>query len=532
MFGFALAYSGLVFHLYGLQLTKGEYYFAQAASQAVLDAPRGLIYFVDKTGTRVPAVSNKEFPQIYAVPKAIEDVQETVQALSGILGLPPEDLEKKLSKKDSTYELLEKKTSFEIAGRVGDLKMKGVYVDAASDRFYPFGRIAAHVLGYVGPNKNDLSEGGHYGLEEYYQAELAGKKGSQEGGKVVPPEAGENIVLTIDTNIQAEAEKILAQALADHRAKGGSVIVEDPKTGKILAMGSVPNFDPNAYSDARIADFLNPATQKVYEPGSVFKVITMAAGIDAGKITPDTKFYDTGSLKLNGKEIKNWDLKAHGTVTMTQVIEKSLNTGAAFAQRQTGDAIFRSYVAKFGFGEKTGIDAPGEVSGNVRVMEKKDAPPIAFAAASFGQGISVTPLGIINAIAAIANGGTLMRPYVNSELGQKEIRRVISADTARAVTGMMTSAVDKAEVAKIKGYAIAGKTGTAQVPDFVRGGYTEQVNHTYIGFGPTSNPRFIILLKLNEPEGAPLAGTTVVPAFRDLAQFILNYYNVAPDRAE
>ena len=345
---------------------------------------------------------------------------------------------------------------------------------------------------------------------------------------MTPPVAGENLILTLDPVIQVEAERILQNAVEKHGAVAGSVIVQEPDTGRILAMGNWPNFNPNEYQEADISDFMNPAVESRYEPGSVMKVITMAAGIDAGKITPQTTFNDTGVLMVSGRKIQNWDLKAHGVVTMTNVIEKSLNTGAAFAERQTGHPTFLKYMQDFGFSEKTGVDLPGELKGDLGRLMERGAPPVAFATASYGQGVATTPLEMLNAVATIANGGILMRPYVNADLGPQEIRRVISPETAKQVTDMMISAVDKAEVAAISGYTVAGKTGTAQIP--ARGGYTDEVIHTYIGFGPTAHPRFIILLKLDKPAGAPLAGTTVVPAFRDLAQFILGYMNIPPDR--
>ena len=294
-------------------------------------------------------------------------------------------------------------------------------------------------------------------------------------------------------------------------------------------MASTPRFDPNRYSESDIGTFLNPLVEEIYEPGSVFKIFTMAAGIDSGSISPETKYYDTGKVVLNGKTIKNWDLKAHGEVTMTNVIEKSLNTGAAFAARKTGNSVFARYLRAFGFGDETGIDLPGELSGNLSRLHEK-APEINFATASFGQGVAITPLEVINAASVIANGGRLMRPYINESLGPEIIREVIGADAASKVAWMMVSAVDKAEVAHIDGFSIAGKTGTAQVPDLVRGGYTDRVINSYVGFGPVTNPRFAILIKLDEPAGAPLAGLTVVPAFRELAHFVINYYDIPPDR--
>ncbi len=504
---------------------------SQYTAANFLKAERGKIYFTDKNGKELPAATNKNFPLVYSVPKVIDDAKETANRLASVLEALPEDLEKKFSKKNDTYELLKRKADAELAGRVEEMEVKGVYVDYVPERFYPFGRMAAHLLGFVSPNDTDAGESGRYGAEEFYENTLRGKTGEIENSKIVPSQPGSDLALTIDPNVQREAERILENLIKNYSAIGGSVVVMEPESGKILTMASFPNFDPNSYSEADIPDFVNPVTQKIYEPGSVFKVITMAAGIDAGKITPDTTFEDTGKLVVSGRTIQNWDLKAHGRVTMTNVIEESINTGAAFAERKTGNAVFREYLDRFGFGEKTGIDLPAELRGDLRRLVP-GAPEVTFATASFGQGVAVTPIEMLNAISAIANGGKLMRPYLNAAEAPQMLRRVISEETARQVSQMMISAVDKAGVAKIKGYAIAGKTGTAQVPDFQKGGYTDKVINTYIGFGPAGDPKFIILIKLNEPAGAPLAGLTVVPAFRDLAQFILNYYNVPPDRIE
>ncbi len=530
---FFLGYSALVFKLYNLQLSKGDYYLAQAQSQYAardaLSADRGAIYFTDKNGNRLPAVTTKDFPQIYAVPKEIEDPTEAAHMLAGILNRSAKDLLIQFDKPKDQYELLAKKAEPETASKAKDLKLKGLYVENVSQRFYPFGTLAAHLLGFVAPSADDAGLNGKYGIEEFYNSVLAGRDGTAKEGRITPARNGEDITLTIDPNIQKEAERVLKDTMDKFGAPGGMFIVAEPKTGKILALGADPGFDPNNYSKYEFSDFINPATQQLYEPGSVFKVITMAAGIDAGKITPDTKYYDNGEIKVSGKTIKNWDLKAHGWMTMTNVLENSLNTGSSFAESKTGHGVFREYLQKFGFGERTGVDLPGELKGDLRGVAA-NAPAVAFATASFGQGVAVTPMEMVRAVGAIANGGLLMRPYLNADLGPKEIRRVISPESARQVSEMMVSALDKAQIAAVKGYTLAGKTGTAQVPDLKHGGYTNRVIDTYIGFGPTKDPRFIILIRVNEPEGAPHAAETVVPAFRELAQFILNYYNVPPDR--
>jgi cell division protein FtsI/penicillin-binding protein 2 len=532
---FIFAYGALAFHLYDIQVTHSRYYMARAESQYVanklLAANRGSIFFTDKNGNKTSAASTKDLPLIYAVPKAVEDADEAAHSIAPLLGLSVERLKKELAKGDS-YHLIARKADIEAADKVRQLELKGIYVESVPERFYPFNEMASQLIGFVAPDDKDEGESGKYGLEEFYEETLSGVPGEVAGNKIVSPKPGEDITLTIDPSIQIEAGRLLAGLVKKWGAKSGTVIVEDPKTGKILAMESLPHFDPNTYSEAEVKDFLNPATQKIYEPGSVFKVLTMAAGIDAGKITPDTKYNDTGVLLLSGKKIQNWDLKAHGTITMTNVIEESLNTGAAFAAKKTGNETFLKYMTAFGFPERTGVDLPGELRGNLRTLTPK-APEIAYASASFGQGVAVTPLHMINAIAALANGGTLMRPYLNAALEPKAIRRVVSESTSKQVAEMMVSAVDKAKVAKVKGYALAGKTGTAQVPDPKHGNYAEgKVVNTYVGFGPVADPRFVILFKLDEPQNAPLAGQTVVPAFRDLAQFILNYYNIPPDRLD
>lgn len=526
-----LGYSFLIFRLYDLQITKGDYYFAKAESRYFLETKRGNIYFIDKNNNRLAVALNKDFPVLYAVPKEIDDPPEVSRKLALILNESAERIEEKISNKNQLYKLLLKKVNPEIENKIKEFNLKGIYIGKALGRFYPQDSVASHLLGFVGPSDTDLKESGHYGIEKFYDKVLT-RSEEQKEEKLGEPGIGEDVILTIDANIQVEAERILNKLVANYQAKGGSVIVQDPKTGKILAMASLPNFNPNSYGSFPVANFLNPVVEQIYEPGSIFKVITMAAGIDSQKITPETTYIDKGMVRINGRVIKNWDYNEkgpYGLISMKKVIERSINTGAIFVQQQMGKEIFRKYIEKFGFGEKTGIDLPGEVRGDIKALNLK-SPDVVFATASFGQGVAVTPISLINAISAIANGGNLMRPYLNSSLEPKIVRRVISKETAEKVTKMMVSAVDEAEVAKINGYTIAGKTGTAFIPDFKNGGYTDKVINTYVGFGPASDPKFVILIKLNEAKGSPLAAQTVVPAFRELAQFILNYYNIPPDR--
>ena len=517
---FFLSYGVLGYNLYHHQILKRDYYFEKAEArndfQKELELRRGQIFFTDRNGNSTAVAQNRDYSAVFASPGEIEDAASAAAFLSPIVGKNEEKLAAAFQNKENFFYPLIDKASEEQIKAVEDLGLKGIHVNDRQYRFYPFNNLASHVLGFVGLNESNDVPTGLYGIERLKNGELADE---------------EDANLTIDVNLQGEAEQILGDLVREFEAVGGTVIIEEPVTGKILALASAPNFNPNSYGEYPVKNFLNPAVQSIYEPGSVFKVITMASGLDLGVITPETTYVDRGKVALNGKTIENWDKKAHGEITMTNVLEFSANTGAVFAESQIGHKNFLEYMKKFGFGETTGIDLPDETVGSLRSLERKDVREIDFATASFGQGPAVTPIQLVNAYSAIASGGVLMRPYINASEKPKVIRRGISEEAAGEVTGMMESAVNKAEVAAIKGYRVAGKTGTAQIPDFEKGGYSDELIHNFVGFAPASNPKFVILIKIDKPK-SPLAGLTVVPAFRKLAEFTLNYYHIAPDRVE
>lgn len=531
----------LTVQLYNLQLNKNAFYERRAEAQqtasGMLEPNRGMVYVIDKNGNRIPAILNKKFNLIYAVPKEISDPAAVAAGIAEIIGMPKIEIEKRLAKKGDLYEVLKMKATEEEVDAVEKLAVGGIYVKKELGRYYPLGTLASHVLGYVGPvdeeekKETGYAEKGRYGIEKQFNDELAGVKGIVKGDRVEPPRDGKDIELTIDRNIQAQGEEIIKKLVEQWGAESATVIVQEPQTGKILAMGNYPTFDPNRYQDAEMKNFINQAVQSVYEPGSVMKPITMASGIDSGKITPDTAYNDTGSVTLNKRTIKNWDMKAYGRTTMTGVIEHSLNVGTVFAQRTMGNEIFKDYfINRFAFGESTGIALPGERKGDLSaVLEGKD---VNYATAAFGQGIAITPLKMVSAISAVANRGILMRPIIRADEKPQEVRQVVSEEAARQVAEMMVSAVYVNKLAEIPNYQIAGKTGTAYVPNFGGKGYSNDVVNTYEGFAPAYDPKFTILIKLERPKGAPLAGQTVVPAFKELAQYILNYYAIAPDKPD
>ena len=548
---FCVFYSFLIFNLYHIQLKNNFYYIELAKSQylanGLLKPERGEIFFTDKNNSLVAAAGNKDFDVIYAVPLEVQknaekinlSLRDAAKKIGEITGKPADVLEKQLSKKNDEYEVLVAKASYEQIKKIRQLSeemfLGGIYSKKQKSRFYPAGNLASHILGFVSPAdeketeelKYDDIERGRYGLEQYFNSSLTGLLGKFEKDKIVGREEGKNLILTIDRNIQSQAEEILKKLIDKWEAEGGSVIVQEPVTGKILAMANFPDFNPNDYFNFQIKNFLNSSISSLYEPGSVFKLITMAAGIDSGKITPDVTYLDRGYITLNGKKITNWDKKAYGKINMSAIIENSINTGSVYIENKTGHEIFSNYVKLFGFDELTSVDLPGEVKGNINNL--KNGEEIDYATASFGQGVAITPLQMINAVSAIANGGLLMKPLIIGDEKSKVIRRAVSEKTAKEVSKMMVSAVKKNIIADISNYEIAGKTGTAYIPDFEYGGYTDKVINTYVGFAPATNPKFAVLIKLENPKGAPLAGQTVVPAFRDLAQYILNYYNIPPD---
>ena len=518
--GFVCAFLALVGNLYMLQVGQQNHY-AQQAHARYSDAhtsevDRGSVYFTDKYGTSIPAVLNKEYAVVYAVPEEVADPQGTAHILASILSIDEQTTAEKLAKPGDLYELLLEKATTQQTKDIKDAALAGIYITSDTFRYYPFGKMASQTLGFVGPS-DDGSVKGRYGLEYVYDDKLISAEGDNE------------VFLSIDRNVQAEAGKIISALYKQWNAKSASMIVQDPATGKILGMANVPSFDPNNYKDYALKDFLNPLIQEVYEPGSVFKVITIASGIDSGAITKDTTYYDSGSVTLNASTIHNWDLKSHGTQTMANVIEQSLNTGAVFAEQRLGHSTFEQYMQRFGFGKKTGIAFPGEVSGDISLSGRRD---INYATASFGQGISVTPIQMISAFSAIANGGVLMVPSLLEDEKPQIVRRVINQETAETMAEVLVKAVDVNAVAHIPQYKIAAKTGTAYIPDFVNGGYSDDVINTYIGFAPTTNAQFTVLVRLERPEGSPLAGQTVVPAFKEMVEFLLNYYEVAPDRPQ
>ncbi len=442
-----------------------------------------------------------------------------------------------------------------LAGTV--LQIPGLGFDIANRRYYPENEIGSHLLGFVSYVDGDGE--GRYGLEEFFNDELFGQYGSlksEKGGQsdvlivndreYVKPVKGADIVLTIDRNVQFFACQKLRESVSKHGASGGSVIALNPETGAVIAMCSVPDFNPNDYKGVKdISVYNNPALLYQYEPGSVFKTVTMSIAIDQGKVSPTTTYKDEGQIMIKGwpKPIKNSDFSSHGphgVVDMSAVLDNSLNTGAIFVMTQVGPKIFSEYVKDYGFGEKTGIELGGESSGNIANLLVNKVKDIDAATASFGQGIAVTPLQMIMPYQAIANGGILMKPYIvkaiirgdkREETQPQPVRQVISPKSAATVAAMLVNVVEKghSKRAAISGYYLGGKTGTAQVAE--DGVYSsDRYVHTFIGIAPIDKPAFVMLTKIDAPRDVQYAEGSAVPLWQEIADYMLKYYQVPKTR--
>lgn len=545
----------VVFRLYNLQIVSHAYYEVLAADQHTifkkLVPERGEIYLKDKNGI-YPAAVNKETQMAYAVPRDVENPEEAAGILAPILQIEKAVLKEKLDDPNDIYEILKHRLSDEEIQKIKDVNLKGIRLSDEEYRYYPSGELASHILGFVGWNGNIFS--GRYGLESYWEKALKGEEGNifqsrdSQGrwiavGQKEVREAknGDSLVLTVDRIIQFETEKLLKSAVEKYRADAGSIIIMEPDTGKILAMANYPSFEPNNYSQVEdIALYKNSAISDAYECGSVFKTITLAAGLDSGKISPETTFVDTGSVQEAGYTIKNSDLKAYGVQTMSQLLEKSLNTGAIFVEKQIGNKNFYDYLKRFGFGEPTGIDTAGETSGNLKSLENLKID-INYFTAAFGQGLSVTPIQLVSAYNAIANGGVLMKPQIvekiihadesEEDIQPKEVRRVLTEKTALQTSQLLRNVVvlGHGKKADVPGYLVGGKTGTAQVASSNSRGYEEGKSiGSFAGFAPLNNPRFTVLVKIDNPKDVQWAESSAAPTFGEMMKFLLEYYNIEP----
>jgi cell division protein FtsI (penicillin-binding protein 3) len=507
-----------------------------------IESDRGKIY--DRNGN--PLAVNTRSYKVSISPNLVSDPARTASQLAAILNRDELEL----------FELLQGNDAFplgtvepEVWRQINDLNLYAIPAPGrVQRRLYPQGTLASQVVGFVFDVGEDAR--GAYGVEAYYHQQLAGQVREHEVSNLpfeLPEDlselqGGADLVLTIDRDIQFLAESELQRAILETGAEGGSIIIMDPRNGDILAMASWPTFDPNAYWEVDPGTWGNPAIGTVYEPGSIFKVITVAAALEADVITPEWTYNDQGIYEIGGIVIRNWDREAHGISDTTQVLVQSLNVGAATIAWEMGLETFYPMLLDFGIGQLTRVDLQGEEAGLMRTPNDMTGEwsESDLGTNSFGQGLSVTPLQMLTAINAIANDGLMMQPRVVYQMIDGDdiypsrpttLGRPISAETANIVTEMMVAVVrDGLDAsAQVPGYAIAGKTGTAEVSDVV-GYLSDQFIMSFVGFLPADDPQVSVLIKLDRPtNGQRWASEVVAPVFSRLTSRLVILMEIPAD---
>ena len=550
---FALGGAALTGRVAYVQLANADHYRAVANNehfgQQVVRADRGAI--LDRNG--YPLATTVDAFDVYinrADWENLDDAHKAAATIAPVLGVKPEDLVNEARKESKGLYLAYGGLDFTKGSALHNGDASGLRMVQTTKRFYPEGDLASTLLGFVGRDHTGLT-----GVERDFDRELGGIPGTiyferdSIGNKLSlgaerigqQPQPGGNIKLTIDRYIQRLVEGELETQIAKTGALGGSIIVMEPKTGALLALASTPGFKLSQLdlNNPNQALFRDRAVTDVYEPGSVFKTLTASMAVDLGLVTPESTYDDIGAAYIGPSTIRNWDYSTNGVTTVTQILQKSLNTGAVWMSGLVGPDNFYSYMKKFGIGEATHVGLGGEPDGLVRTNADPAWTDVDLATNSFGQGIAATPLQVITAIASIANGGKLMRPYVVKEMdtpeGSREfspvaVRQVISQQTAATVTDMMNRVVEgnPGHLAAIKGYHVAGKTGTTTGATLADGTVLNGNVASFIGFAPVSDPKIIVLIKLDFKEDR-LGGQVSAPVFADLAPSILAYLGVKPD---
>lgn len=548
-----------VVRLYYVQIVSAAYYEERATKQYVHTKSdvfsRGSIFFETRDGEKLSAAAVRAGFVLAVNPQQIINSATTCSALLPHLSISEQLCLERTTLANRTYVELESRLETDSAAVIIDLKMPGVMLHRTQWRYYPGGSVAARSIGFIGQQDDSRVLRGSYGLERQYDeilfrenevmsvnffAELFSNFGDLVTGKYT--EKSGDIVTTLEPSVSRMLDTILTRTHEQYESTLTGAVIMDPKTGEIYALNAIPGFDINNRGDATIEQFRNPLVEDVYEFGSTIKALTIAAGLDSGAITPSSTFYDSGSIKLNTFTIRNFDGRGRGTVDMQQVLSQSLNTGVSHIVKTMGKEQFREYFMNFKIGSETGIDLPNESFG---LVENLNSPrDVEYATASFGQGIAMTPIAATRALAVLGNGGVLVTPHLAKRIEypdgtSKDIRypegaRILKEETSEEISRMLTAVVDDAlrgGGVALPNHTIAAKTGTAQIPDPVNGGYYEdKFLHSFFGYFPAYDPKFIVFMYTVEPKGVRYASETLTDPFMDIAKFLINYYSIPPDR--
>ena len=502
-----------------------------------IPASRGTIF--DRTGSLL-AIGERA-TTVFADPRRVQDPQRAAAVAASILGLDAERLARKLGDRSRRFVYVQRQADSVRAARLARRELPGFGFYPEERRAYPQGSVAAHVVGFAGIDNNGLA-----GIERAFDDVLAGRGGSQTIVKdpfgrvlqVVDERAerdGTDVYLTLDKNLQAHAEVVLRETVSRWSARAASAVVLDPGTGEVLAMAVAPGFDANRFGETWSAITRNRAVTDTYEPGSTFKLITVAGVLADRLVSPQTAYVLPYSIQVADREIHDSHERATERMTVSQILSRSSNVGTITLARLLGERRLAEWIERFGFGRPTGIDFPGESRGIVLPVEKWSGSTIGNV--PIGQGIAVTPLQMAAAYAAIANRGTWVQPHLVHRVGGKrpirpKRRRVVSPAIASTVLRMLRDVVAEGGTgteAAVPGYTVAGKTGTAEKPDG-RGGYSrDRYVASFVGIVPATRPRLVVLVSVDEPRGVVSGGTVAAPAFQQIARFALQYLEVRPD---
>ncbi|MFH1840794.1 MAG: penicillin-binding protein 2 [Candidatus Shapirobacteria bacterium] len=532
------------------QLVAGEKLALMAKNQywSLLEIPAARGRILARDGFSL--AGNKTTYLIFALPKEIKiGINGLAAQLAEIIGEEEEVLKERLQRQDLNWVPLKHRVSQEIKDAVEAKKVEGIGFMEEASRYYPEASVAAQLLGFVGLDAQGKDRG-YFGLEGEYDLELRGKNGlvGREKDalnrpiligqvKEEKPKNGRDLLTTLDRGVQFLIEEKLKLGLKRYGAVSGSVVVMEPQTGEVIGMAAFPSYDPANYTDFDRNLYVNPVVADAYEPGSILKVLIMASALDAGAVEAETRCSRcAGPREIGGYTLETWDKNYYPESTMREVIQHSDNVGMIFTAEELGKDKLLAYLKDFGLGKTVGIDLQDEASPQLR--PDKQWRSIDLATASFGQGIAVTPIQMVQAVGAIANKGKMMRPFVVKEvIGEKginqvkpvEVRQVIKPETAEITKEMMINAVDQGEAkwAKLGEYRIAGKTGTAQIA--VAGHYDEKKTiASFIGFAPADEPKFVMLVTLREPTSSPWGSETAAPLWFEIAKELFTYYGSSP----
>ena len=548
-----------IFFLFWFIIIVGKLFYWQILSYDTLAAAADQQHFISLTlpalrgdilaSDRSILVTNQPAYLVFVEPPRVEDIKTLTNTLSTELNMSVGSVSAILDTPNALWVPVARRVDEEVVLKLSEKNIEGLGFEKMGKRYYPEASMSAQILGFVASDSIG-EDRGYFGVEGSYDKELRGREGflRQEKdpygfpiiigeGERIEPENGRSLVLHIDKIVQKTIEDKLKKGVEKFGAKGGSVIVMEPNTGAILGMASFPSYDPGTYFKYEREMYKNPVVANSYEPGSTFKALIMAAALNEKAVTPQTKMDEDGPVLISDYRIQTWDDKYRGKISMTEVLQHSSNVGMVFVGDKLGEDKLIEYLKKFGFGESTGVDLDDEEIPALR--NDNDWKEIDLATATFGQGIAVTPIQMIRAVAALANGGNLVEPHIvdkiidssgnETDIKPKVVRQVIGSHTAKVITEMLVQSVvgGEAHYKVPKGYRIAGKTGTAQIP--VSGHYdAEKTIASFVGYAPADEAKFAMLVTITEPTSSPWGSETAAPLFMDIATDLLSYYTVFP----